>query len=816
MRQHLRGLTITILYLLSLCFFAGNLGASPSLSNHLNGCLALLALSLVSIRSLPTLRPARETLRRLPALLPAAAAVLVLVLATTPLLWLSAAALLAFALGSRAEEAEDYTRWRILGFTAAAYFLIYAFLYPLAPFRLYNVAASVVTTSRLAGLLGYITRLGPSVSGWWILVLFLCHLFVRFAFERRVKKLLLGVLMVVAAGVTFLFVLMFYPPLRYHSHTGLNLINSQFVCFALCALALLPLGRGVAVERRAGRYRLPVLAAAQALVVLAVCSYYFAAAGTGRVKEAGQVLVFAREATANFDTPDFERLGVGNSGMYGLLPKYLTTRGHDVFVTDSFEQLGEELGRSSVLVVICPPEEFPPELRERIWKFVGGGGGLLVLGDHTDIFGSMKPMNALLEPVHIRFNFDSAYPGRAHWHYSYEFIDHPVTRSLDEVNGVLQHGTGGSLMLSNPAYPVVSGKYTYGDKGDYKNLGSFLGDERFRGDERLGDLPLVAAAEYGRGKVLVFGDTSGFQNLAVPYSYPLIFDTFEWLSTDGGLAHQTLVFISLGLTALAAAALLFWGQLGLPRTMTLTTGVFTACFLLYAWATPGGSPPRRTPDKSYHRIAYVDGSHVGGFKFQHWAEESIDGLLVNLSRNGYIPFVMREFSPEWLKASSLYVSVAPQRHYTRAEMEQLEGFVKEGGRALIAVGYEEREASEELLSRLGFAIGDVPLGAAPITDVVLEDEQYQKIQQEPHFANAWPVSSTDGTPLRPLYTYEDFDIVATKNIGSGAVTVIGDSRFLRDKVLENEDTAWPGNVTFVKDMLRADAPPENAAAQGVR
>ena len=815
MRQHLRGLVVTILYLLSLCFFAGNLGASPSLGNRLNGCLALLALSLMSIRARPTPGPARETLRRLPALLPTAAAVLVLILATTPILWLSAAALLAFALSSRTEEAEEFTRWRILGFTAAVYFLIHAFLYPLGPFRLLNVAASVIATNRLARLMGYVSQVGPSISGWWILSLFFCYLFVRFAVERRVKKLLLGVLLVATSGVAFNLLMMFYPPLRYHSHTGLNLINSQFVCFALCALSLIPQSRGLAVEKQAGRYRRPVLAVAQALVVLAICSFYFAAAGVGRTKTGGQVLVFAPEKTTDFEAPAFERLGVSNSGMYGLLPKYLTTRGHDVFVTESFEQLGAELDRSSVLVVICPPEAFPQELKERVWKFVGGGGGLLVLGDHTDIFGSMKPLNELLEPVNVKFKFDSAYSGRQYWHYSYEFIDHPVTQSLDEVNGVLQHGTGGSLSVSRPAYPVISGKYAYGDKGDYQNLGSFLGDERYRGDERLGDLPLVAAAEYGRGKVLVFGDTSGFQNISVPYSYPLIFDVFEWLSTDTVIAHQTLVLLSAALTALAAAVLLFGGQLKLPRTMTLTMGVFTACFVLYAWAKPEGNPPRRVPDKSY-RIAYVDGSHVGGFKLQHWADESIDGLLVNLSRNGYIPFVMRTFSPEWLKASSLYVSVAPQSHYTGSEMKQLDAFVKGGGRALIAVGYEEREASEALLGRFGFAVGDVPLGAAPITDVVIESEEYQKIQQEPHFANAWPISSTDGTSLHPLYTYEDFDIVATKSVGSGAVTVIGDSRFLRDKVLENEDTAWPGNVTFMKGILGADAPPENAAAQDVR
>ena len=43
------------------------------------------------------------------------------------------------------------------------------------------------------------------------------------------------------------------------------------------------------------------------------------------------------------------------------------------------------------------------------------GGSLLVLGDHTDVFGLMRGFNTLLGPLGIRFRFDSAYKARETW-----------------------------------------------------------------------------------------------------------------------------------------------------------------------------------------------------------------------------------------------------------------------------------------------------------------------------------------------------------------------------------------------------------------
>lgn len=278
--------------------------------------------------------------------------------------------------------------------------------------------------------------------------------------------------------------------------------------------------------------------------------------------EANRVIIFGTEPSASYGSPSFDRLGVGNSGMYGLLPRYLSAAGFEVTIVEQVEKLTEMLDQARVLVVISPTELFPPELHQRIWSFVAAGGSLLVMGDHTDIFGTMRPLNHLLVPVNVRFNFDSAYPARKAWRYSYECFPHPTTRSLDQVNDIFQYGVGASLSISNPAYPVVVGEYAFSDKGNYANAGkgAFLGDYTYQRDEQLGNVGLVAGATYGQGKILVFGDTSSFQNVSLPYSYPFIADAFTWLSTREVLSYPTLSYFSFVGVALAALVLFFIGE----------------------------------------------------------------------------------------------------------------------------------------------------------------------------------------------------------------------------------------------------------------
>jgi hypothetical protein len=791
-----------MLFLLSLCFFAGNLGVFASESNHLVGCLLIFVTLVMVFSSLPKLAGIRSSGRQLLALVSIASALVVLVIAKPPLLWIAAACL--FAFGLRAWfEGEASARCTILGLTAALYLVLLTFLYPLEPFWQLNLKGAVSATRKLGAVVDHPLTVGPAASGWWICLLFACYFLAMFVIEKRLWRLTLGVVSVLAVFAVFNLINLHYPLLRYHTHTGLNLFNSQILCFALGAGVLYFFHRKMRIsEVVENQPKLKFILSVQVLVILAVVGHHLAANGVGQNGDGSRVIIFGTEPSASYGTPSFDRLGVGSSGMYGLLPKYLGAAGFEVTIVEQTEKLNEMLDQTRILTVISPTEIFSPPLHQRIWKFVETGGSLLVMGDHTDIFGTMRPLNYLLAPVNISFNFDSAYPARKAWRYSYEYFPHPTTKSLDQVNDVLQYGTGASLSLSTPAYPVIIGAFAFSDKGNYANTGrgAFLGDYAYQRDEQLGDVVLVAGAKYGHGKVLVFGDTSSFQNVSLPYSYPLIVDAFTWLSTREVLSYPTLSYLSFVFIALAVLALILGRQVNQPIAMTITALTLTLGLCVSTEISPSARVPHKIPERSHH-VAYVDASHVGYFKLEHWEDESIDGLLVNLSRNGYLPAVTREFSEDWLKASEIYVSISPLQPYSRDEIEALEKFVAEGGIALLAVGYEESAASGKLLAQLGFRIGSVPLGAAPITDFIPTPVAFQKIMQEPHFMEAWPVEATDGAVHEVLYSYKDFPIVVSKSQGRGKIVVIGDTRFLYDKTLENEKGAWPGNVEFVKKIL---------------
>ncbi len=77
--------------------------------------------------------------------------------------------------------------------------------------------------------------------------------------------------------------------------------------------------------------------------------------------------------------------------------------------TDEIE--AADIAGAQILVLINSPKRWMAAERRVVLNFVSAGGSLLVLGDHTDVFGLMRGFNTLVGPEGVRFRFDSAYRG---------------------------------------------------------------------------------------------------------------------------------------------------------------------------------------------------------------------------------------------------------------------------------------------------------------------------------------------------------------------------------------------------------------------
>jgi hypothetical protein len=501
--------------------------------------------------------------------------------------------------------------------------------------------------------------------------------------------------------------------------------------------------------------------------------------------KASKDVVFYDSGYLNWSLPTFGQYGFENIGMFGIFPSYLRATGYTARMEG--ELTSESLGNPDILVLINLRDSFDEESKKVIWDFVGAGGSLLVLGDHTGREQIREPFNDLLQPVKIKYNFDSAISVENSWEHAYEFRPHPILHGIDE--GEIQISIGASLDVSPPSRPIILGKYGFSDEGNSLSpQGGYLGDMTFALGEQLGDLVLVAEGDYGQGKVLVFGDTSCFQNAALPHSYRFVDNVFDWLRTSSRTNFYPY-------NLLLSLALLVVGLFVMFLSVEANTASFMVCtavLVLVLTISPLLSAIKgRDGGNLNASVANIDVSHTERCSLDPYSSASIDGLSVNLERNGYMPLILKEFSQNRVENSELFVIIAPARPFSSAEIDVIRAFVSRGGLLILTVGWEESEASQSLLQEFGLRVINVPLGGISPT----QNPQGVSLWE------AWPVVYEEGSDTEVLVRVWDYPVVVFQKYGEGGIFVVGDSSFLLNRNLEASYTYNEGNILFLKGFL---------------
>ncbi len=456
------------------------------------------------------------------------------------------------------------------------------------------------------------------------------------------------------------------------------------------------------------------------------------------------------------------------------------------------------LAEHDVLVVMNPKANYAAAEHQAIWDFIARGGGLLVLGDHTNILGSREPLDALLWPARIRVLFDSAIPEveRWTWYGCARMQPHPLLRGVDDETDV-KISVGASLALEGDAVPLILGRHAFSDAGDSTNArGAYLGNMRPDPSERRGDLVVAAEAPHGRGKIVVFGDTSPFQRGAITQSRDLVLRLLVYLGTPG---HATLErpwrTAGAGLLAVGLLALLF-----APPGAGGVAGIAAVAALLTFAVERTARIELPEPDRS--NIAWIDVAHGNRVDLHSGRDDGISGLTDHLSRHGWLALTMKRFDPRDLTNAQAFVTVAPAFPFPERERKAIVRFVEEGGLLVVASGYEEGRGSASLLAEFGFTLGSTPLGAAHAAKTRLAIPGL--LMHE-----AWPVASStgDATILAEAW---DIPFVMARRVGRGGVLVIGDSQFLGDAKQENVEQAITVNIEFLKKAIELARGSENS------
>jgi hypothetical protein len=169
-----------------------------------------------------------------------------------------------------------------------------------------------------------------------------------------------------------------------------------------------------------------------------------------------------------------------------------------------------------VLILKTPEEPFPDAEIDAIDRFVRRGGGLLLVGDHTNLLGMGTHLNALSARHGIRFRYDSVSDGLTGG-----FVDDFGPRIGRHVGALhvdhLQFMTSCSLQISGNAESVLAADECRREPHDYAGS-SFFGRRGAHPEMEHGRNVLAATVRVGRGRIAAFTDSTVWSSFAV-FSY---------------------------------------------------------------------------------------------------------------------------------------------------------------------------------------------------------------------------------------------------------------------------------------------------------
>jgi hypothetical protein len=525
-----------------------------------------------------------------------------------------------------------------------------------------------------------------------------------------------------------------------------------------------------------------VLIAAGVLAITGAFAYHDA----GTPKQ-GRLLIDELHSNWEWTTEEYDTEWYGRRSGYNYysLAEYLKHYFHVDVASEPL--LPGLLGNYDMVMLKTPTNPFTPEEIEALVEFVRAGGGLWLLGDHTNVFGTSTYLNQLCTRFGLRLRYDSTYDLRT---MALSVFERPRVFAHPAVAFMPPFLFATSCSMESP-YFSENMMLGYGLKAmglDYSQTSFFP-----RKDSRnysFGVFVQQGGVKFGRGRVALFTDSTCFSNffMFIPGKPELVLGTLEWLNRTNRYAWVNKLLVLGGLAALAAGGLVMRGLGGIEKGLIGLAagflGVALAAALYDAHVRAAyGLPEPRT---DFVSVAF-DGEH-SGFNLPvtgltRFPETSLHTFYVWTQRLGFFPS-LKPTLEEALSSGDLVVIARPIAALDQAEAAALTEYVKGGGRLLIIVdGEEPGEAAPGLLALFGLGLEEPGAGGTNRGEAGQEEDLNYIVTADGTriVPAAKPVGLTGGAPL--LYTSDGRTVLTDVRQGEGRVFAFSDFYLLTTEIM---------------------------------
>jgi hypothetical protein len=414
-----------------------------------------------------------------------------------------------------------------------------------------------------------------------------------------------------------------------------------------------------------------------------------------------------------------------------------------------------------VLIVKVPTSRYDPQEVDAIERFVERGGGLLLIGEHTNVFNTGTHLNDIARRFGFAFRYDCLFGIDSSFEQLWRppLVPHPIVQRMPPmdfaVSCSIRPGVrrGRAVIRSTglwnlPADYHVSNYYPQVEDHAYARYGAFI---------------QLWTTQAGAGRVSAFTDSTIFSNFSTfePGKAELMLGTLEWLNHDKAAVDWRPSLLALAAAAGAAGLAAMRRQRG-ACVLALAVGLFgwvggtTTVRTLHRHDMP--SPVAVRPyvhvvmdrtlcETPLSRSGFIDGQPNGFGIFERW-----------ILRLGY--FTSRRSGPD-VTAGDLVVFAYPTRTVTQEFRDRIVDYVASGGRVLVLDSPENAHSTANSLL--------YPFGLGLDSSRKLAGSA-QAIAEKPpiRIDSAYPVSGG-----RPVVSLDGSPVAATAQHGRGSVTAVG-------------------------------------------
>lgn len=528
----------------------------------------------------------------------------------------------------------------------------------------------------------------------------------------------------------------------------------------------------------------------------------------GRPKT-GRVLIDEHHSNWEWSTIalDTESYGTQTVYNYSELVRYLQ---YFYEVARNTERIDDQLLQDvAVLVLKTPTSPYEDAEVDAIVRFVERGGGLWLVGDHTNVFGMSANLNQVATRFGLRYRYDAVIDLKTNGRQLYrrpKLFAHPVVRHLPP----LHMATSSSMVGPVTGRRVMVGTTLLSDRLDY-SVNSFFGDFKPDVSESFGSMLQSVAVERGRGRVLGFSDSTIFSNffMFIRGKPELALGSITWLARANRFPFARPVILVLGGAALLAAGLALRRSPRWPGLATLAASAVASFAVtaraLDAWTERFSAFPH--PMRPLPHVVFERGRtdwHIPDFsELPEKSPGSFHTFYVWTQRVGYMP-VTRLFE-DCFDGSEVLVFLNPRIHFEPDEVRELEAWVRAGGRALVMdTPHARHSTANALLSPFGMRFEGAEVESVLVRDAATKDSVAT-------FGHAAPV--VGGDPLLTLP--EGGAVLSIARAGLGKVVALHASDCFSDAVLgttsEVPDSAelalYRLEFRIFDELLRPDGAP---------